>query len=61
LLNTCRRAPALPRRSVLSKHYTVSRYMPKFNFIHGLKGSTAFPESIFLNVVNVQQHSVQIY
>jgi hypothetical protein len=57
----CRSAQTVPSRFVLSKHYTVSRYTPKFNFSYGLKGSTAFPESIFSNVLNVEQHSVQIY
>jgi len=57
----CRSAPTLPRRSVLSKRYTVSRYTPKFVFIYGLKESMAFPESIFPDAVNVQQHSVQTF
>ena len=57
----CRSAQTVPSRSVLSKCYTVSRYTPKFNFSHGLKESTVFPELNFSSVVNVEQYSVQSY
>jgi len=46
--------------AVLSERHTVSRYKPKYNFLHARKGSTVFSPIVSTYLTDTTQLYVQI-